>query len=183
MLSEGQKVQKTRKMFSRSTTKFWNARQEHAVTKPTKMAAEEISLYFVWMTQKLRKEEFGRLKLKIFPGEQPPDPKERVPKLEHCQVRAPCVSFDSLGSTIGHIPFVMIAENKNNGIWELEWSNFRKFRTLDSGLSRNFGFQVPQPKKGSSQKMNGLRAPNQKFQGSRDPPLRPCAPFGSNCRL
>ena len=27
-----------------------------------------------------------------------------------------------------------MSENKNNGIWELEWSNFLNFKTLGSGL-------------------------------------------------
>ena len=48
------------------------------------MAAEETSYNSVWMTQKLRKKEFGG-KIKKFPWRNiPRTPEERAPKLERC---------------------------------------------------------------------------------------------------
>ena len=61
-----------------------------------------------------------------------------------------------------------MSENKNNGIWELEWSSFRNFRTLGSGLHRQKKESGLQSKNdwapGSKPEMSALK-------GTSPPPL------------
>ena len=133
------------------------------------------------MTQKLRKEEFGRLKLKKFPQGNSPGPlKEHVPKLKHCwSKRTVCVCFfffffyAASRAALGYILFVNV-ENKNNRIWNSNDPNyFSQFQNTGllapQKLSLGSGLLSKKKKsQGCSEKMIGLWAPNQIYQGSSE---------------